>query len=144
MNIQGLHLNSGLPRYYFRQCHWFNRLHYGIQKLIVGATYENIGTRKTETQKVLSNKNYKHMMMPMYVAICGVLWFGETFKFIHPVKKSKAIPVKSLGGLWSCEKLRIPHCLDNRFTVKCKTLATCSRTYSPVRTSQEAHSVSIR
>jgi hypothetical protein len=34
--------------------------------------------------------------------------------------------------------LRIPHCLDNRLTVNCEILATCSSTYSPVRTSQEA------
>jgi hypothetical protein len=29
-------------------------------------------------------------------------------------------------------------------TVNCEILATCSSTYSPVRTSQEAHSVSIK
>jgi hypothetical protein len=34
--------------------------------------------------------------------------------------------------------LKIPHCLDNRLTVNCEILATCSSTYSPVRTSQEA------
>jgi hypothetical protein len=28
--------------------------------------------------------------------------------------KSKAIPVTGRGGLWGCEMLRIPHCLDNR------------------------------
>jgi hypothetical protein len=28
--------------------------------------------------------------------------------------KSKAIPVTGCGGLWDCEMLRIPHCLDNR------------------------------
>jgi hypothetical protein len=39
--------------------------------------------------------------------------------------------------------LRISHCLDNRLTVNREILATCSSTYSPVRTSQEAHSVSI-
>jgi hypothetical protein len=33
---------------------------------------------------------------------------------------------------------------DNRLTVNCEILATCSSTYSPVRTSQEAHSVSIK
>jgi hypothetical protein len=38
----------------------------------------------------------------------------------------------------------IPHCLDYRLTVNCEILATCSSTYSPVRTSQEAHSVSIK
>jgi hypothetical protein len=37
-----------------------------------------------------------------------------------------------------------PHCLDSRLTVNCEILATCSSTYSPVRTSQEAHSVSIK
>jgi hypothetical protein len=40
--------------------------------------------------------------------------------------------------------LRIPHCLDNRLTVNSEILATCSSTYSPVLTSQEAHSVSIK
>jgi hypothetical protein len=40
--------------------------------------------------------------------------------------------------------LRIPHCLDSRLTVNCEILATCSSTYSPLRTSQDAHSVSIR
>jgi hypothetical protein len=38
--------------------------------------------------------------------------------------------------------LWFPHCLDNRLTVNCEILATCSSTYSPVRTSQEAHSIS--
>jgi hypothetical protein len=63
--------------------------------------------------------------------------------YSRPVKL-KAIPVTGLGGLYGCEILRIPHCLDNRFTVNCETLATCSSTYSPVCTSQEAHSVSIK
>jgi hypothetical protein len=36
---------------------------------------------------------------------------------------------------------RIPHCLDNRLTVNCEILATCSSTYSPVRTSQETLSL---
>jgi hypothetical protein len=57
---------------------------------------------------------------------------------------SKAIPVTDCGGLLDCQMLKIPHCLDNRLTVNCKILATCSSTYSPVRTSQEAHSVSIK
>jgi hypothetical protein len=43
-----------------------------------------------------------------------------------------------------CEVLRIPHCLDNRLTVNCDILATSSSTYSPVRTSQEAHSGSVK
>jgi hypothetical protein len=56
----------------------------------------------------------------------------------------KALPVTGRGGLQGCEMLRIPHFLDNRLTVNCEVLATCSSTYSPVRTSQEAHSVSIK
>jgi hypothetical protein len=32
------------------------------------------------------------------------------------LKKSKAIPVTGLGGLYSCEMLRIPHCLDTGLT----------------------------
>jgi flagellar basal body-associated protein FliL len=57
---------------------------------------------------------------------------------------NKAISIIGLGGLHSCEMLRIPHCLENRLTVNCEILATCSSTYSPVRTSKEAHSVSIK
>jgi hypothetical protein len=34
--------------------------------------------------------------------------------------------------------------LDNRLTVSFEILATCSSTYSPVRTSQEAHAISIK
>jgi hypothetical protein len=30
--------------------------------------------------------------------------------------QSKAIPVTGRGGIQRCEMLRIPHCLDNRFT----------------------------
>jgi hypothetical protein len=38
------------------------------------------------------------------------------------------------------EAYRVVRCLDNLLTVNCEILATCSSTYSPVRTSQEAHS----
>jgi hypothetical protein len=38
----------------------------------------------------------------------------------------------------------LENCQDNRLTVNCEILATCSSTYSPVRISQEAHSVSIK
>jgi hypothetical protein len=31
-------------------------------------------------------------------------------------RKSKAIPVTGSGGLYGCEMIRMPHCLDNRFT----------------------------
>jgi hypothetical protein len=56
----------------------------------------------------------------------------------------KLIPLTGCGGLQGCEMLRIPHCLDNLLTVNCEILATCNSTYSPVRTSEEAHSVSIK
>jgi hypothetical protein len=59
-------------------------------------------------------------------------------------RESEAIPVTFRGGLYGCEMLRIQHCLDNRLTVNSEILATCSSTYSPVRTSQEAHSVSLK
>jgi hypothetical protein len=60
------------------------------------------------------------------------------------IEKNKVITVTGHGRLQGCEMLRIPHCLDSRLTVNCEILATCSSTYSPVRTSQEAHSVSIK
>jgi hypothetical protein len=60
------------------------------------------------------------------------------------LKSKRAMPVTDRGGLYSCEMLKIPYYLDNRLTVNCEILATCSSTYSPVRTSQEAHSVSIK
>jgi hypothetical protein len=46
-------------------------------------------------------------------------------------RPGKAIPVTGLGGLYGCEMLRISHCLDNRLTVNCEILATCSSIYSP-------------
>jgi hypothetical protein len=58
--------------------------------------------------------------------------------------KVKLSPLTGHGDLQGCEMLRIPHCLDSQLTVNCEILATCSSTYSPVRTSQEAHSVSIK
>jgi hypothetical protein len=58
--------------------------------------------------------------------------------------KSEAVAVTGSGGLKGCEMLRIPHCADNWLTENCEILATCSSTYSPVRTSQEAHSISIK
>jgi hypothetical protein len=46
----------------------------------------------------------------------------------------------SLHNAHKNEMLRIPQCLDNQLTVNREILATCSSTYSPVCTSQEAHS----
>jgi hypothetical protein len=73
--------------------------------------------------------------------------------YTHPSTSSRptqdlriyiAIPVTGHGGRLGCEMLRISHCLNSRLTVNCEILATCSSTYSPVRTSQEAHFVSIK
>jgi hypothetical protein len=58
--------------------------------------------------------------------------------------KSKATTVTGHGDPEGCEMLRDPHCLDNLLTVNCEILATCSSTYSPVSTSQEARYVSIK
>jgi hypothetical protein len=52
------------------------------------------------------------------------------------------MPVIGLGVLYGSEMLRIPHCLDNWLTVNCEILVTCSSSYNPLRTSQEARSVS--
>jgi hypothetical protein len=60
---------------------------------------------------------------------------GNTLTTYETSKKSKAILVTGLGGPQGCEMSRIPHCLDNRYTVNCEILAICSSTYSPVRTS---------
>jgi hypothetical protein len=49
--------------------------------------------------------------------------------------KLRAILVTDRKNLYSFEMLSISHCLDNRLTVNCEILATCSSTYSPVRTS---------
>jgi hypothetical protein len=71
---------------------------------------------------------------------CGEQCLGKTIRHlvVNKSKKSKAIIVTGRA------MLRIPHCLDNRLTVNIEILATYSSTYSPVCTSQEAHSVSIK
>jgi hypothetical protein len=50
----------------------------------------------------------------------------------------------SLALLPILRLVEIPHCLDIGVTVNCEILVTCRSTYSPVRTSQETHSVSIK
>jgi hypothetical protein len=40
---------------------------------------------------------------------------------------SKAIPVTGRGGLWDCEMLRIPYCLDNRLTDGVKVVSPMQR-----------------
>jgi hypothetical protein len=76
----------------------------------------------------------------IYALICVSMKLKVSYWCKSNVKKSKAIPVTGQ----SCEMLRIQHCLDNRLTVNCEILATCSSIYSPVRTSQEPHSISIK
>jgi hypothetical protein len=73
---------------------------------------------------------------PLYIRVLGSEW--------DKVKKDNAVPVTVREGQVGCETLRIPQCLDNRPTVNCEILATCSSTYSPVCTLQEGHSVSIK
>jgi hypothetical protein len=42
---------------------------------------------------------------------------GVSAPYLDSIKiKGKAIPVTGCGGLWGCDMLRIPHCLDNRLT----------------------------
>jgi hypothetical protein len=93
---------------------------------------------------------------PIDIAIQGKVtssidWVQPSMLFIWGWRQSletvpldKAIPVTGRGRPIGLEMLRIPHCLGNRLTVNCEILATCSSTCSPVRTSQEAHSVSIK
>jgi hypothetical protein len=50
-------------------------------------------------------------------------------------KKSNAIPVTGRGGLWGCEMLGIPHCLDNRPTDGDKVVSPTHR----LRSSPQKH-----
>jgi hypothetical protein len=50
--------------------------------------------------------------------------------------KSKAVPVTGRGGLWGCETLRIPHCLDNRLKDGGEVV---SPTHWPPSTAQKHH-----
>jgi hypothetical protein len=85
-----------------------------------------------------------------YFLYTSSVWWGSSYfsVFTHAYflsdDEGKAIPVTGRGGPKDCEMLRIPHCLDSRLIVNCEILATCSSTYSPVRTSQETHYVSIK
>jgi hypothetical protein len=48
--------------------------------------------------------------------------------------KLKAIPVTDRGGLWGCEMLRIPHCVENLFTNGGEVV---SPTHPPLSTPQK-------
>jgi hypothetical protein len=50
--------------------------------------------------------------------------------------KIKAIPVTVLGGIYGCEILRIPYCLDNRLTDVGKVVSPTNR---PRYTPQKLH-----
>jgi hypothetical protein len=54
-------------------------------------------------------------------------------------EKSKVVPVIGRGGLWGCEVLRVPHCLDNQLTDGGKVV---SPTYWPQFTRQK-HYLSV-
>jgi hypothetical protein len=75
--------------------------------------------------------NLSYSLLIVYI-LSGMM----SIKLSYPLNR----PWRTKG----CDMLRIPHCLDNRLIVNCEILATCSSTYSPVRTSQEAHSISIQ
>jgi hypothetical protein len=47
-------------------------------------------------------------------------------KIMKVKKKNKAIPVTGRGGLWGCEILRIPHCLENRLTEDDNVVNLCT------------------
>jgi hypothetical protein len=51
-------------------------------------------------------------------------------------KKKRAIPTTDHGDLWGCEMLRIPHCLDSRFTDGSKAV---SPTHQPCSTLQKRY-----
>jgi hypothetical protein len=76
----------------------------------------------------------------LLIIICSRLFIS--YEEVSKSKKAKLPRNRPWRPI--CEMLRMPHCLDDRLTVNCEILATCSSTYSPVRTSQEAHSVSIK
>jgi hypothetical protein len=57
------------------------------------------------------------------VASVSIYLIIMVIKFIFGVKgeeKGKLSPLTGRGGLYGCEMLRIPHCLDNRLTVNCE------------------------
>jgi hypothetical protein len=64
----------------------------------------------------------------------------EMLKSKKKKNQSKAIPVTGLGGLESCEMLRIPHCLDNRLTNGGKVV---SPTHRPDFTPQKHYYIYI-
>jgi hypothetical protein len=78
---------------------------------------------------------------PVISRLFGIFIVRGVTKFLSGVSRSVrrklVIPseVTGHGGPLGCETSRLPHCLDNRLTVNCEMLATCSSTYSPVRTS---------
>jgi hypothetical protein len=49
---------------------------------------------------------------PHQNVVCSLIrkWGQIGARFVH--KKNYAIPVTGREGLWGCEMLRIPHCLD--------------------------------
>jgi hypothetical protein len=102
--------------------------------------------RKWAGVKEIQQNSYQQIKTIIIITLTQItlIMRSEKIEVYIYKEKSKAIPLVDRGGLQGYEMLRIPHCLDQRLTVNCEILATCSSTYSPVRTSQEAHSVSIK
>jgi hypothetical protein len=89
---------------------------------------EHFDGRQAQPSLILPGKETRTVTL-------GILF---QFNLLLKLKKSKAISVTDVTDV------KDPTLSNNLLTVNCKILATCSSTYSPVRTSQEAHSVSIK
>jgi hypothetical protein len=89
----------------------------------------------------LSSRSRK--LPPLLVLEDSLLCLQLKASGLHPETIKFCLPLAFIT-FRSSEMLRIPQCLDNRLTVNYEILATCSSTYSPVHTSQEAHSDSIK
>jgi hypothetical protein len=85
-----------------------------------------------------------YLELVIFIVEATVDYHFSRAKYLISDVKNKTIPVTGRGDLNGCEMLSIPHCLDIQLTVNCEILATCSSTYSTVRSSQDAHSVSIK
>jgi hypothetical protein len=103
-----------------------------------------INNRTKMKPNVVFKIAYRKYVHPISYIFFFFLVIWMVLRNFDGVSKNKDIPITSRGSLYGCEMLKIPHCLDNRLTVNCEILVICSSTYSPVRTSQEAHSVSIK
>jgi hypothetical protein len=104
-------------------------------KLSVGDEYTEILFEPSVAALNFSYSATTPLILMMYTEQVSETFFSPICtvdRSIHSLQLSAftAIPVTGLGGLQGCFMLRIPLCLDNRLTVNCEILATCSSTYS--------------